>query len=69
VPQQISATEYETWLYQPIGEATISTPDGDVETVLREGCCCVLGSGNVVTVTRPKGSVGILVRQRQAKSA
>lgn len=53
--------EYETWLYQIKGEATVRTIDGD--TVLLEGDCCIVKPASKYSVERTDGSIGMTVTQ------
>jgi len=51
----------ETWLYQLRGEAQVTVEGGTLS--LKEGCCCIVRSGVTYGISRPKGSVGLVVRQ------
>lgn len=51
----------DTWLYQLRGSATVKMEGGTLE--LAEGSCCIVDPGMPFSVSRPAGSVGMLVRQ------
>ena len=59
--------EFETWLYQLKGNATVSTGyanhDGSKKTYLGEGFCCIIPPNTEYTVHRLPGSLGMVVTQ------
>jgi 3-hydroxyanthranilate 3,4-dioxygenase len=58
--QKLEAWTGETWLMQLRGAADIRLPDGVLR--LEEGCCCTVRSGTALEVSRPEGSIGMVVK-------
>eukprot|EP00929_Paragymnodinium_shiwhaense_P026420 TRINITY_DN15724_c0_g1_i1.p1 TRINITY_DN15724_c0_g1~~TRINITY_DN15724_c0_g1_i1.p1 ORF type:complete len:341 (+),score=70.59 TRINITY_DN15724_c0_g1_i1:77-1099(+) len=53
--------DVDTYLYQVKGSASIKVATGSFD--LAEGCCCIVRAGETFDVSRPKGSIGMVVRQ------
>lgn len=53
--------EYETWVYQMRGPATVEI-DGLSHT-LEEDECCIIRPNTTYTITRPPGAIGMVVTQ------
>lgn len=59
--EQTTQFEHETWLYQLRGSATVRV-DGKDETLAEEDCC-IIKPNTPYKVTRPAGSIGMVVTQ------
>jgi len=61
--QQTAAFDYETFLYQLRGEATIAVKGREKEVDLAQDSCFIVDAGKEYTVKRKPGSVGLVVTQ------
>ena len=62
---QTTKWKHETWLWQLRGSAVVTTASGE-KAVLSPNDCVVITSDDEYTVTRSKGSIGLVVTQDPA---
>lgn len=61
--KQTASFAHETFFYQVAGEVTLSAAGREGQIAIDQGSCLVVDSGVQYSVTRPAGSIGLVITQ------